>query len=85
MDILRAIGNTSLVRLRKVVPANGAAIDAKLEWENGMAELWFDDADALLHSREPRVACRKSGRAELPESPEHRIRRHRGASWFPAL
>ena len=34
MDILGAIGNTSLVRLRKVVPANGTAIFAKLEWEN---------------------------------------------------
>ncbi len=34
MDILDAIGNTSLVRLRKVVPRNGAALLAKLEWEN---------------------------------------------------
>jgi cysteine synthase A len=34
MDILRAIGNTSLVQLRKVVPPNGADILVKLEWEN---------------------------------------------------
>ncbi|MGD0483289.1 MAG: cysteine synthase family protein [Gemmatimonadales bacterium] len=34
MDILDAIGNTSLVRLRTVAPPNGAAILAKLEWEN---------------------------------------------------
>jgi cysteine synthase A len=34
MDILQAIGNTSLVRLRKVVPQNGAGVSAKLEWEN---------------------------------------------------
>ena len=34
MDILHAIGNTSLVRLRKVVPADCAQILAKLEWEN---------------------------------------------------
>ena len=34
MDILDAIGNTSMVRLRKIVPANGAEILAKLEWEN---------------------------------------------------
>jgi cysteine synthase A len=33
MDILDAIGNTSLVRLRKVVPA-AADIQVKLEWEN---------------------------------------------------
>jgi cysteine synthase A len=34
MDILRAIGNTSMVRLRKVVPPGCAAIFVKLEWEN---------------------------------------------------
>ena len=34
MDILQAIGNTSLVKLRKVVPPDGADIFAKLEWEN---------------------------------------------------
>jgi len=34
MDILHAIGNTSIVRLRKVVPPNCADIFAKLEWEN---------------------------------------------------
>jgi len=34
MDILGAIGNTSLVQLRKVVPPNCADIFVKLEWEN---------------------------------------------------
>jgi cysteine synthase A len=34
MDILRAIGNTSLVRLRKVVPPDCADVFVKLEWEN---------------------------------------------------
>jgi cysteine synthase A len=34
MDILQAIGNTSMVRLRKVVPPNCADILVKLEWEN---------------------------------------------------
>lgn len=34
MEILDAIGNTSLVRLRRVAPANGGTILAKLEWEN---------------------------------------------------
>ena len=34
MDILRAIGNTSIVRLRKVVPAGCGEILVKLEWEN---------------------------------------------------
>jgi cysteine synthase len=34
VDILQAIGNTSLVQLRKVVPPGGAEIHVKLEWEN---------------------------------------------------
>jgi cysteine synthase A len=34
MDILNTIGNTSMVQLRKVVPANCADIFVKLEWEN---------------------------------------------------
>jgi len=34
MDILDAIGNTSMVRLHKVVPADCADIFVKLEWEN---------------------------------------------------
>jgi cysteine synthase len=34
MDILRAIGTTSIVRLKKVIPPHCAEIWAKLEWEN---------------------------------------------------
>jgi cysteine synthase A len=34
MDVLDAIGNTSLVRLRKVVPPGCAEVFVKLEWEN---------------------------------------------------
>ena len=34
VDILTAIGNTSLVQLRRVVPPDSADIFAKLEWEN---------------------------------------------------
>lgn len=34
MDILSAIGNTSMVRLRKVVPPRCADVFVKLEWEN---------------------------------------------------
>jgi cysteine synthase len=33
-NILQAIGNTSLVRLRNVVPPGCAQVFAKLEWEN---------------------------------------------------
>src|SRR5262245_28903585 len=34
IDILQAIGNTSLVRLRKIVPPGCADVFVKLEWEN---------------------------------------------------
>ncbi len=34
MDVLQAIGNTSMVRLRRVVPRGCAQVFAKLEWEN---------------------------------------------------
>ena len=34
MNVLRAIGNTSIVQLRKVVPPNSADVFVKLEWEN---------------------------------------------------
>ena len=33
-SVLDAVGNTTLVQLRKIVPANGAAVFLKLESEN---------------------------------------------------
>src|SRR5919107_856348 len=39
MDLLRAIGNTSIVRLRNVVPPGSAEIWIKLEWENPTGSL----------------------------------------------
>src|SRR3972149_5376176 len=45
MDILGAIGNTSLVRLRKIVPPQCAEIFVKLEWENPTGS--FKDRMAL--------------------------------------
>ena len=39
MDLLDAISNTTLVRLRKVVPPDCASILAKLEWENPTGSL----------------------------------------------
>jgi cysteine synthase A len=39
MDILGAVGSTSLVRLRKVVPPGCADIFVKLEWENPTGSL----------------------------------------------
>jgi len=46
MDILHAVGNTSLVQLRKVVPANGARLLVKLEWENPTGSM----KDRMAHS-----------------------------------
>jgi cysteine synthase A len=48
MDILDAIGNTSLVRLKKIVPSNGAALFAKLEWENPTASMKDRMARAVI-------------------------------------
>ncbi len=48
MDILQAIGNTSIVRLRKVVPSNCADIFLKIEWENPTGSLKDRMAQAVI-------------------------------------
>ena len=48
MDILDAIGNTSLVRLRKVVPPGCADILVKLEWENPTGSMKDRMAQAVI-------------------------------------
>src|SRR5215210_2756440 len=52
MDILQAIGNTSLVRLRKIVPSNGAEILVKLEWENPTGSMKDRMAQAVISRAE---------------------------------
>ena len=52
MDILQAIGNTKMVRLHKVVPANGAQIFAKLEWENPTGSMKDRMARAVIERAE---------------------------------
>jgi cysteine synthase A len=47
-DFLSAIGNTSLVRLRKVVPPQSADILVKLEWENPTGSLKDRMARAVI-------------------------------------
>jgi cysteine synthase A len=54
MDILRAIGNTSLVRLRKVVPPHCAEILVKLEWENPTGSVKDRMALAVISRAEER-------------------------------
>ena len=48
MDILEAIGNTSLVRLRKVAPPGRADVFVKLEWENPTGSVKDRVAQALI-------------------------------------
>ena len=48
MEILGAIGQTSLVRLRRVVPADCAEIHVKLEWENPTGSMKDRMAQAVI-------------------------------------
>jgi cysteine synthase A len=52
MDILQAIGNTSIVQLRKVAPPDCADIFAKLEWENPTGSLKDRMAQAVISRAE---------------------------------
>ena len=52
MDILDAIGNTSLARLRKVIPAGSAEIHVKLEWENPTGSMKDRMAQAVISRAE---------------------------------
>jgi len=52
MDILDAIGETSLVRLHKVVPADGAQVLVKLEWENPTGSMKDRMARAVISRAE---------------------------------
>jgi cysteine synthase len=48
MDILDAIGNTSMARLRRLGPAGGADVLVKLEWENPTGSLKDRMAHAVI-------------------------------------
>ncbi|HEV7366793.1 MAG TPA: cysteine synthase family protein, partial [Gemmatimonadales bacterium] len=52
MDILDAIGDTSLVQLRKVVPPGCADIFVKLEWENPTGSMKDRMAEAVISRAE---------------------------------
>ena len=52
MNVLRAIGNTSMARLRKVVPPNCAEIFVKLEWENPTGSMKDRMAEAVISRAE---------------------------------
>lgn len=48
MDVLSAIGNTSMVRLRRVVPPGCATVFVKLEWENPTGSVKDRMAQAVI-------------------------------------
>jgi cysteine synthase A len=52
VNILKAIGNTSMVRLRKVVPPGCADIFVKLEWENPTGSVKDRMAEAVISQAE---------------------------------
>jgi cysteine synthase len=53
-SILQAIGNTSMVELRKVVPQDCAKIVAKIEWENPTGSMKDRTAIAMISKAEQR-------------------------------
>jgi cysteine synthase A len=52
MDILQAIGNTSMVRLGRLVPAGCAGVFVKLEWENPTGSVKDRMAHAVISRAE---------------------------------
>ena len=48
VGVLEAIGNTSMVRLRRVVPSGCAKVFAKLEWENPTGSMKDRAAQAMI-------------------------------------
>jgi len=52
MDVLQAIGDTSMVRLRRVVPAGCGDVFVKLEWENPTGSMKDRMAQAVVERAE---------------------------------
>lgn len=61
MDVLRAIGNTSLVRLVRVVPPGSAEVLVKLEWENPSGSMKDRMAQAVITAAERDGRLRPGG------------------------
>ena len=61
VNVLDAIGNTSLVRLQKVTPQSGAAVLVKLEWENPSGSLKDRMAQAVIARAEQDGRLRPGG------------------------
>jgi cysteine synthase A len=61
MEILKAIGNTTMVQLGRVVPAGSAAIFVKLEWENPTGSMKDRMASAVVERAEADGRLRPGG------------------------
>ena len=61
MDILAAIGNTTLVELTRVVPPGAARVFAKLEWENPTGSMKDRMALGVITAAEASGALRPGG------------------------
>jgi cysteine synthase A len=61
MNILDAIGGTSIVRLRRVVPRSGASLLVKLEWENPTGSMKDRMARAVISRAEQDGRLRPGG------------------------
>ena len=61
MDVLEAVGRTTLVRLRKVVPARCATVLVKLEWENPTGSMKDRMARAVIGRAEEAGRLRPGG------------------------
>ncbi len=61
MEVLQAIGSTSMVRLRKVVPPKSADIFVKLEWENPTGSMKDRMARAVISRAEADGRLRPGG------------------------
>lgn len=61
-SVLDAIGNTSMVRLRRIAPASGAAVFAKLEWENPTGSMKDRMAHAVIAAAEKDGRLRPGGK-----------------------
>lgn len=61
IDLLQAIGNTSLVALRRVVPPGCAKISVKLEWENPTGSMKDRMAQAMIARAEADGRLRPGG------------------------
>jgi len=61
VNVLEAIGNTSMVRLRKVVPNESAAVLVKLEWENPTGSVKDRMAHAVISRAEADGRLEKGG------------------------